>query len=338
MDPPLPLPLHVLTGFLGSGKTTVLAELLRRPGGRRIAVLVNEVGDLALDAYLLPPGRVERVDEDVLALASGCICCSLRGELYEAIERVARMEPDRIVLETSGLADPAPVLHGLATDPHLACVARTAGVIAVVDALRAESLLAEQPEVRRQLELADRVVLTKADLAPQRVDGVLALLRAAAPGCEVRGAAHGRVDPTWLLEAPPLGRLRDVSDARAWLHHGGHVAATASGEPPFVAHAFETEAAGDVEALALWLRLVTQLDGPRLLRIKLLVTCSATGDAVVLQSAGRAVSPPRRLARPPEGWQGVRGVVIERGLGVDAARQLLASLDEAAGATLRSTS
>lgn len=335
MSPTLPLPLHVLTGFLGSGKTTVLAELLRRPGGERVAVLVNEVGDLALDPYLLPPEQVERIDEDVLTLASGCVCCSVRGELYEAIERVARLHPTRVVLETTGLADPAPILHGLATDRRVAARVRPAGVVAVVDAQRAEGLLAEQPEARRQLELADRIVLTKTDLAPHRVEVVRALLAEAAPGCEVRAAVEGRVDAAWLLDAPALGRLRTVSDARTWLHHGGpaHGASAASADraaAPTATHSFASEAPADVEALVLWLRLVTQLDGPRLLRIKILATCGRTGDAIVLQSAGRTVSPPRRLARPPAGWRGVRGVVIERGLGERAAGRLLESLRAAA--------
>ena len=159
------IPLHVLTGFLGAGKTTLLSALLQDPSGERIAVLVNEVGDLAIDHHLL-----ERIDEDILALPSGCICCTMKSEMAEAIERVLARGPTRIVLETTGLADPAPILHGLTTDPRLTRALTIAGVIAVADAARIDGLLDTHPEVRRQLDMADRIVLTKGDLAGELGD------------------------------------------------------------------------------------------------------------------------------------------------------------------------
>ena len=320
----VPIPLHVLTGFLGSGKTTLLAALVRKPRGERLAVLVNEVGALALDPWLL-----EQVDEDVWALPSGCLCCALRGELYAALERVAALHPARVVLETSGLADPAPILHALASDGRLAARLRPAGVVAVVDALRAEELLATQPEARRQLELADRVVLTKPDLAPQRLEGVRELIAAAAPGCEVRVALQGEVDARWLLEAPALARVTGPQGARDWLHHH---AEGADPEADFSTRAVELDGPVDVEVIALWLRLVAQIDGPRLLRVKILAEDRATGAVFALQSAGRMVSPPRRLAAAPGTVRGLRLVLIERGLGQKALEQLIASLHSAARA------
>jgi G3E family GTPase len=318
MAPIPPAPLHLLTGFLGSGKTTLLARLLRAPGDDRIAALVNEVGDLPLDRHLL-----ERVDEEVLALASGCVCCSLRDGLHAAVARVHARRPTRIVLETTGLADPAPLLHALTTDPRLARLARPAGTCAVVDVLRAEELLATQPEARRQVELADRIVLTKTDLAPHREVEVRARLADAAPGCEVRTA--DAVDAAWLFGAPPLARLRERGTADAWLHH-------APGGTTFRAHDFAHDGRVDPDALQLWLRLVTQLDGPRLLRIKALAEDRA-GDVWVLQAAGGSVSPPRRLATRPPGHRGVLLVAIERGLDERAVARLLASLESAVAAT-----
>jgi len=308
------IPLHILTGFLGAGKTTILSELLREPRGERIAVMVNEVGELALDDLLL-----ERIDEDVLALASGCACCTVRGELYEATARVLALRPTRIVLETTGLADPAPILHGLATDPSLAEEIQVAGVIAAADAARITSLLESHPEARRQLEFADRIVLTKSDLAPQRVESALESLRAAAPGCEVRAADQGRVAVDWLFASAALGSVRDASDATAWLHHGPHG----------VAHqtfSVTSPSPASLTAAQLWLQLVTQLDGPRLLRIKGLIECSESGDVFALQSAEHAVSPPRRLAQRPRGFRGARIVLIERGMPAHAIEPLLASL------------
>ncbi len=313
----VPIPLHVLTGFLGSGKTSLLAHLLRAPGGERIAVLVNEVGDLPIDGHLL-----ERVDDDLLMLPSGCVCCTLRDELGAAIARVAARQPTRIVLETTGLADPAPILDGLASDPRLRSLVRLGGVLAVVDCARAEELLDEQPELAAQLEFADRVALTKTDLVPQRIATVRARLESAAPGREVREAPHGRVDAAWAFAAAPLARLRDAADARAWLHHRAPRA--------FRTRAVSTDEPADVDAVQLWLRLVTQLDGPRLLRIKALVECRASGDVWILQAAGRSLSPPRRLERRPAGVRGVRAVIIERGMPDTALERMIAALEEAA--------
>lgn len=311
------LPLHILTGFLGAGKTTLLSALLRAPRGERIAVLVNEVGELALDHLLL-----ERIDEDVLALASGCACCTVRGELYESITRVLALRPTRIVLETTGLADPAPILHGLSTDSQLAGTVEAAGVICAVDAERIENLLVTQPEARRQLEFADRIVVTKADLAPQRVDSALECLQVAAPGREARIADHGDVDADWMFARTAFGRLRDASDATRWLHHAIQAEA-------YRTHALEWPDAAQIDVVQLWLRLVTQIDGPRLLRIKGLVESAETGQVFALQSAEHAVSPPRRLAERPRGFRGARFVLIERGLPERAIEPLLDSLRSA---------
>jgi G3E family GTPase len=310
------IPFHILTGFLGSGKTTVLAHLLQAPAGERVGALVNDVGDIVLDPLLL-----ERVDDDVLALASGCVCCAVRCDLVAAVTRLLAQQPTRIVLETTGLADPAPLLHALATDRRLAEVVRPAGVCAVVDALRAQDLLAAHPEARRQVELADRILLTKADLAPHRLPAVRALLEAWAPGCQVREALHGEVDARWLFDAPPLARLADGPTAEAWLHHGPAGTSVRT-------HALEVAGPVDVEVLQLGLRTVTQLDGLRLLRVKA-VAEALDGTFHVLQAAGSFVSPVRRLEGAPPGLRGLRMVVVERGLG-DAVPALLEALRSAA--------
>ncbi len=320
-----PIPLHVVTGFLGSGKTTLLAALVRHPRAGRLAVLVNDVTDLPLDPWLL-----ERVDEDVWALASGCLCCTLRGELYASLERITALGPDRIVLETSGLTDPAPLLHALATDPRLRARVRAAGTVAVVDAVRAEDLLATQPELQRQLDTADRLLLTKTDLAAGRVETVRELLEAAAPGCELREARHGDVEPDWIFAEPAFARLVDAANARTWLHHQTD---SVEGAAACRSHLVELREPADVELLALWLRLVTQVDGPQLLRVKILAEDRSSGDVFALQTAGRLVSPARRLANRPAGVRGLRAVLVERGLGPHALERLQASLCSAARAT-----
>jgi G3E family GTPase len=315
------VPLHIVTGFLGAGKTTVLSELLRKAGGQKIAVLVNEIGELSLDHHLL-----ETVEDGVLALPSGCICCALRGELAESIDKVLALRPDRIVLETTGVADPAPLLHTLAADPRLAATVRIAGVVTVVDAPRLEELLDSQPEVRRQIDLADRLVLTKGDVAPQRVAGARALLQQAAPGREVREAANGAVDPAWLLAETTLDRVADAAQASFWLHHGADGASCRS-------HSVSLPDAARVDLVELWLRLVVQFDGDRMLRVKALVEDTVSGDVFAVQSAGRSVHPPRRLGQRPAGVSGVQVVLIERGLADEVLQRafdaLRAAVDEA---------
>jgi G3E family GTPase len=315
------IPLHVLTGFLGVGKTTLLSALLQDPRGERIAVLVNEVGELSIDHHLL-----ERIEDDISVLPSGCICCTIQSELGLALERVLAHKPTRIVLETSGLADPAPILHGRATDPRLSAQLSIAGVIAVVDVARIDNLLQTQPEVRRQLAMADRVVLSKADLAPLRLAEARAHAQAAAPGCEVRVASQGVIDTQWLLSGAPLARMLDPGVAQVWLHHGADGAAYRS-------HTVQLPQPAKIELVQLWLRLVTQLDGARLLRIKGLVECAQSGDIFAVQSAEHALSPPRRLQRAPTGVRGVQMVLIERGLPDEVLAQVLATLREAVDAT-----
>jgi G3E family GTPase len=331
------LPLHVLTGFLGSGKTALLRALLAETD-ERIAVLVNEVGDLGLDHHLL-----ERVDEDVLLLPGGCVCCAVRGELHAALARVRALDPDRIVLETTGLADPAPLLHTIGNDPQLRASVALAGVIAVVDCLRVQDLFATHAEVRRQLDFADRLVLTKTDLAPaQRVDDVRTWLEAEAPGREARVADRGRIDAEWLFAAPGFaGSGAGGAGLRAWLVRGGedasadplHTAAGATtGEvrhTEFRTHSIRHDRPIDVDALKLWLDLVTQVDGPRLLRVKAIVRSRSDGACFALQAAGRSVSPPQRLRVEPRGLEGAEVVIIERGLPEHARAALLDSLQAA---------
>ena len=317
------IPLHVLTGFLGSGKTTLLSALLQEPSDERIAVLVNEVGELDIDHHLL-----ERIDEDIVALSSGCVCCSMRGEMLQAVIRVLATRPTRIVLETSGIADPAPILHGLWSDPLLASKLQIASVIAVADASRIDELLDTQPEVQRQFDLADRVALTKSDLVPGRVATARSRLATAAPGCDIRGVQHGVVDRQWLLAGGSRLALHDTATIQHWLHHGADATSLRT-------HNIEIPRAARVDLLQLWLRLVTQLDGHRILRIKALVECSATGEVFALQTAGHAVSPPRQLQLRPQSLRGVRMVMIERGLPDAACQQAIAPLHEAAAATLR---
>ncbi|MED5358312.1 MAG: GTP-binding protein, partial [Pseudomonadota bacterium] len=155
------LPVSVLTGFLGSGKTTVLNHLIQQPELSRTLVLINEFGEIGLDHDLVTHAK----DEVVIEMASGCLCCTIRGDLAktlrEAPERFAREGKvwfDRVVIETTGLADPAPILHTLMTDPGVARHYRLDGVIATVDAFNGASTLDQQIESVKQAAMADRLL------------------------------------------------------------------------------------------------------------------------------------------------------------------------------------
>ncbi|WP_417264520.1 CobW family GTP-binding protein [Celeribacter sp.] len=219
-------PVILLTGFLGSGKTTLLQRLLRDPALENTAVLVNEFGEVGLDHHLL-----DRIDENVVLLKSGCICCTVRGEVADALSNLHSMRTrgeldfDRVVIETTGLADPYPVLQTLTAHPVLRSHFSNGGVMTMVDAVNAEMQVAHRAEAVRQIAAADRILLTKTDLAPEGAEVALRqrLLR-------INPAA------TVLTSMDPVARImRDFGPAvldgtQALAHVGSQEAACAAGK------------------------------------------------------------------------------------------------------------
>ncbi|CAH1746346.1 Cobalamin synthesis protein P47K [Thauera humireducens] len=214
------IPVTVLTGFLGAGKTTLLNRLLRQPEMDGCAVLINEIGEVGVDHHL-----VEKVDETLVVLDSGCICCSVQGDLVRALKslfmRALRRELKglkRVLIETTGLADPAPVIHTLMSDPFLAERYRIDGVVTAVDVTHAVDQLATHAEAVRQVAMADRLLLTKCDLADEAGRGVLAeRLAALNPGARQIEVAQGVVAPDALFECGLYDAAGKHPDVAAWL-------------------------------------------------------------------------------------------------------------------------
>jgi G3E family GTPase len=312
------IPVTILTGFLGSGKTTVLRHVLRDPAFADTAVLINEFGEVGLDHFL-----VGALDEEPVLLQSGCVCCSIRGDLSRALRdlhgRRARSEIPpfrRVVVETTGLADPTPVLATLVSDLVLRRLFRAANVVATVDALHAERGLERHPELLKQAIVADRLLLTKTDLAPDdQVGRLLALLRGLNPTAAVGLALHGQVDPDLVVRQglhDPETRLDEIErwlDAR---ESGG------SGPPRCheAARSFVLRHDRPLEwsAFGLWFSLMVHRHGARLLRVKGLLDVEDSATPVAVHAVQHVIHAPEHLPAWPTPERMSRLVFITDGL------------------------
>ena len=305
----------VVTGFLGAGKTTLLRAFLATPEGQGTAVVVNEFGAAGIDDALVR----DSADETVL-LGNGCLCCITRSDLQRALRRMVvereRGElPDfqRIVIETSGLADPSPILQTFATDRALGDMFHVEAVVTVVDAVTSGETLSWSAEARKQAILADRLVITKTDIAgASAAEALTAQLRALNPGAELLQAVNGRLDPTRLTEPATDQRNQFVAEAA---HSDGIVSFVLTDDAPMpwpvFARAMET---------------VVSMRGPDLLRVKGFLNVEGCVGPVVVQFVQHLAPPPVELTRWPDGNRQSRVVFITKGIAERQVRELFAAV------------
>jgi G3E family GTPase len=298
------IPVLLVTGFLGSGKTTLISALLGHPALCDAAVLVNELGDVAIDHHL-----VRHLDERTVVLAGGCVCCTLRGdlrdELRDLLSRRSRGEIPafrRVMVETTGLADPAPVLATLRSDPVLSHQYAIEAVVATVDARAGASTLERHHESVKQVAVADLLLVTKADAVPGPLACALERrLRRINPLAPMLRAVHGAVDPELVLGA-----------------RATHPPPAPPDEPP--AHAGDVRAFSIVldeplrwDAFAIWLTMLLHARGLDVLRVKGLLDVGE-GGPLVLDAVQHVVHRPRHLDAWPDGDRRTRIVFITRGI------------------------
>ena len=325
------IPVSVLTGFLGSGKTTLLGKLLRHPGMGETAVLINEFGEVGLDHEL-----IEKIDSETVLMSSGCLCCTIRGDLVNSLRalyfrRVRGEVPPfkRVVIETTGLADPAPILHTLMEDPILEAYFRLDSVVATVDAVNGWSQLDSQFESVKQAAVADRIVLTKTDLPEAtQADRLTARLRGLNPAAPILRVVAGDIDPAALFNAGLYDPKSKTADVQGWLkaeayephghhhdhghdHHGhdhhhhdhGHGHGHDGQDPHDVnrhdkrisATCLTLDEPVDWDSFSLWLGSLARYRGEDLLRIKGILDVAGEDRPVAIHGVQHLFHPPARL-------------------------------------------
>jgi G3E family GTPase len=339
-QPPI-FPLTLLTGFLGAGKTSLLNRLLKAPELADALVLINEFGEVGLDHLF-----VEKVDGNLVVMASGCLCCTIRGDLVATLEDLLRRRDNdriapfnRIIIETTGLADPAPILHTIMYHPYFRLRLRLDGVVSVVDALNGAATLDRHKEAVKQAAVADRMVISKSDLLAPDDAGLAALrarLTALNPTAIQLDGARGEARPAALLNLGLYDPDKKIPDVRRWLNaealedgeaghrhahhdhdHHDHAAGHDVNRHDARIRAFALRHPAPVSPLTLemFLELLRTAHGAHLLRVKGIIALSDDPACpLVIHGVQHIFHPPARLAAWPDADHTTRIVFILDGL------------------------
>lgn len=289
------IPITVVTGFLGSGKTTLLSRVLTEPSMQNTAVLVNEFGEVGLDHHLL-----RQVDERTMLLGNGCVCCTMREDLVDALLELFSMDErdempalDRVIIETTGLADPVPILYTIVNDPVLQHHFFVDLVVATVDAINGNLHLDRNPESLKQVVASDRIVVTKTDIVePESVVSLVSRLDATNPSAQIVESAFGEVDAEQLVygDGNPVRAVTRAGSERAGEHDG--MADTHSVSLTF-------DGAIDWTAFGIWLSMLLHSRGEDVLRVKGFVDAGGSGP-IVLNGVQHTIHPPEHLREWPD--------------------------------------
>ncbi|MEC7975246.1 MAG: GTP-binding protein [Pseudomonadota bacterium] len=339
----VPIPITVLTGFLGSGKTTVLRHLGSLGVLQRTLILVNEFGEVGLDHELLTP-----IDDDTLvAVESGCICCTIRADLVQTLSeapwRYARDGQrwfDRVIIETTGIADPAPILQTILGDEKVSNQYALAAVLTAVDAVNGAQTLKHHFEAVKQVAVADRILLTKADLLDGSNEALMRSIRKLAPSAPVNPIVDGEASADWFFSNNIYSAEGKTSDVEAWLmgesqqasadvegynhnhnhdhdldRHGTIAASCLTFEQPVDAALFET-----------CLAMLMEFRGEDLLRVKGIINVAGMDRPMVIHGVQHVFHPPEILDGWPSADRRSKIVIIARELEIDAIRSCFASV------------
>jgi G3E family GTPase len=318
------IPVTLLTGFLGSGKTTVLNRLVQQPEMADALVLINEFGEVGLDHLLVEHSR----EDIVIEMSSGCLCCTIRGDLVQTLSDVygrfvvaGQRRINRVIIETTGLADPAPIVHTFAAHPELQDHYRLDGMVTTIDARNGESTLDAHAEAVKQAAMADRLLLTKIDLVESaRLESLCARLHAINPGAGIIQTFFGDVPASRLLGLGLFSADGKIGDVRRWLaeeqyhhhdHHHHHHDVNRH-DDQIRAFCFVIDDPIPEAVLTEWLDMLLSLMGPSMLRIKGILNVAGFETPVVIHGVQHVFHPPQTLDDWPDDDRRSRIVFITR--------------------------
>jgi G3E family GTPase len=333
------LPVNLITGFLGSGKTTLLRRLLAEPALARAAVLINEFGEVGIDHYLL-----ERLDEATVLLKSGCLCCTIRGDLRDSINdlydrRERGLVPpfDRLVIETTGLADPAPIVATLSAEPVICHHFRLGNIVTVLDAANGLVNLATYEESRKQVAVADRLVITKTDIVDSRkVDRLQAEVRVLHATALVLDAHRDSLSASSLLSEDVYDPHARTAEVGRWLADQRLIEAHAHGHDvnrhgrDIVTFCVSLEQPVAWSAFAVWLTMLLNRHGQDILRVKGLLNITDVSTPVVVHGVQHIIHTPTHLDAWPDGEAKTRLVIIAKGMIRDRVQRSLSVFNDLA--------